>query len=44
MKIKTYSVQAKWIEGTKIETKIRDFKVNMDEPLELKGTNTLPIR
>jgi len=42
MKIKTYSVQAKWIEGTKIETKIRDFKVNMDEPLELKGTNTAP--
>lgn len=42
MKINTYSAQAKWIEGTKVETKIRDFKVNMDEPIELKGTNTAP--
>ncbi len=42
MKINTYSAQVRWLEGTKIETKIRDFKVKMDEPLELKGTNTAP--
>ncbi len=40
MKIRTYKAQTKWIEGFKTETEIRKFKVNIDEPLELKGTNT----
>ena len=42
MKIRTYKAQTKWIEGTKVETKIREFKVGIDEPLELRGTNTAP--
>ncbi len=32
MKIRTYKAQTKWIEGTKVETKIREFKVSIDEP------------
>jgi len=40
MKIRTYKAQTKWIEGFKTETEIRKFKVDIDEPLELKGTNT----
>jgi uncharacterized OsmC-like protein len=42
MKVRTYNAQTKWIEGTKVETKIRKFKVSIDEPLELRGTNTAP--
>lgn len=42
MKIRTYKAQTKWLKGTKAETKIREFKVIVDEPLELKGTNTAP--
>lgn len=42
MKIRTYKAQTKWIEGTKVETKIREFKVCIDEPVELRGTNTAP--
>jgi len=42
MKIRTYKAQTKWIEGFKTETEIRKFKVSIDEPLELKGTNTAP--
>ena len=42
MKIRTYKAQAKLIEGSKVETKIREFKVYIDEPLELRGTNTAP--
>jgi len=42
MKVRTYKAQTKWLEGTKAETKIREFKVIVDEPLELKGTNTAP--
>jgi len=42
MKIRTYSAKSEWIEGSKLETKIREFMVNTDEPLELKGTNTAP--
>lgn len=42
MKIRTYKAQTKWIEGTKVETKIREFKVCIDEPLEFRGTNTAP--
>jgi len=42
MKIRTYKAQTKWLEGTKAETKIREFKIIVDEPLELKGTNTAP--
>ncbi len=42
MKIRTYKAQTKWLEGTKTETKIGEFKVIVDEPLELKGTNTAP--
>lgn len=42
MKIRTYKTQTKWMEGTKVETKIREFTVSIDEPLELRGTNTAP--
>ncbi|GAG76500.1 unnamed protein product [marine sediment metagenome] len=42
MKMRTYKAQTKWIEGTKVETKIREFKVFIDEPLEFRGTNTAP--
>lgn len=42
MKIRTYKAQTKLIEGSKAETKIREFKVYIDEPLELRGTNTAP--
>ncbi len=42
MKIRTYKAQTKWIEDFKTETEIRKFKVSIDEPLELKGTNTAP--
>jgi uncharacterized OsmC-like protein len=42
MKIRTYKAETKWIEGSKTETKIRDFKISIDESLEFKGTNTAP--
>ena len=42
MKIRTYKARTKWLEGFKTETEIRKFKVGIDEPLELKGTNTAP--
>ena len=42
MKTRTYKAQTNWIEGTKVETKIREFKVCIDEPLEFRGTNTAP--
>lgn len=42
MKIRTYKTQTKWMEGTKVEIKIREFTVSIDEPLELRGTNTAP--
>lgn len=42
MKIRIYKTQTKWMEGTKVETKIREFTVSIDEPLELRGTNTAP--
>ena len=42
MKMRTYKARTKWIEGTKVETKIREFKVCIDEPLEFRGTNTAP--
>ena len=42
MGIRTYKAQTKWIEGSKIETEIRGFKVRIDEPIEFKGTNTAP--
>jgi len=42
MKIKTYKAETKWEKGTVLETKVREFSIRMDEPLELKGTNTAP--
>jgi len=42
MNIRTYKATTKWIEGSKSETEIREFKVKIDEPLELRGTNTAP--
>jgi len=42
MKIHTYKAQTKLVEGNKTETKIREFKVYIDELLELRGTNTAP--
>ena len=42
MKMRSYKARTKWIKGTKLETEIREFKVSIDEPLELRGTNTAP--
>ena len=42
MNIRTYKAKTKWIEGNKAETEIREFKVRIDEPVELRGTNTAP--
>ncbi|KUK85662.1 MAG: hypothetical protein XE03_1948 [candidate division TA06 bacterium 34_109] len=44
MKVRIYNAQTKWLRGTKAETKIREFKVVIDKPLELRGTNIAPIR
>jgi uncharacterized OsmC-like protein len=42
MKIRTYKAKTKWLKGFKAETEIREFKIGIDEPLELRGTNTSP--
>ena len=42
MTIRTYKAEAKWLGGTKVKTRIREFKIDIDELLELKGTNTAP--
>jgi len=42
MVVRTYKAQTKWLGGTKAKTRIREFKIDIDEPLELKGTNTAP--
>ncbi|HEC93713.1 MAG TPA: OsmC family peroxiredoxin [Candidatus Atribacteria bacterium] len=42
MNIRTYKAKTKWIEGNKAETEIREFRVGIDEPVELRGTNTAP--
>lgn len=42
MVIRTYKAETKWLGGTKAKTRIREFKIDIDEPLELKGTNTAP--
>jgi len=40
MAVKIYKAQTKWLGGTKAKTRIREFEIGIDEPLELKGTNT----
>jgi len=42
MTVRTYKAQTKWLGGRKAMTAIREFKISIDEPLELKGTNTAP--
>jgi uncharacterized OsmC-like protein len=42
MTVRTYRAQTKWLGGSKAKTAIREFKIGIDEPLELKGTNTAP--
>jgi len=42
MKVRTYKAQTKWLKGFKAESEIREFKIGIDEPLELRGTNTAP--
>ncbi len=42
MGIRTYKAQTKWIEGSKIETEIRGFKIRIDEPIDLRGLILLP--
>jgi len=42
MKIRTYKAKTKWLKGFQAETEIREFKIGIDEPLELRGTNTSP--
>lgn len=39
---KIFTVETKWLGGTASESKIGDFSVKADEPLELGGTNTAP--
>ncbi len=39
---KTFTVETKWLGGTASESKIEEFTVRADEPLELGGTNTAP--
>jgi len=42
MAVRTYKAETKWLGGYKAKTAIREFKIDIDEPLELKGTNTAP--
>jgi len=42
MAVRTYKAKTKWLGGTKAKAWIREFKIDIDEPLELKGTNTAP--
>lgn len=39
---KTFTVETKWLGGTASESKIGEFTVRADEPIELGGTNTAP--
>jgi len=40
--VKTLKAQAKWIQGTKLESETRRFKLIIDKPLEENGTNLGP--
>jgi len=40
--INTLKAQAKWIQGTKVESETRGFNIIIDKPLEEKGTNLGP--
>lgn len=42
MKIRTYKAQTKWIEGTKVETEIREFKVGIDRTIRIKRNKYRP--
>ena len=39
---KILKAQAKWIQGTKVESETRGFKLTIDKPLEENGTNLGP--
>jgi len=40
--VKTLKAQVKWIQGTKLESESRRFKIIIDKPLEENGTNLGP--
>lgn len=40
--VKTLKAQAKWIQGTKLESKTRRFKLTIDKPLKENGTDLGP--
>jgi len=39
---KILKAEAKWIQGTKVESETRGFKLTIDKPLEENGTNLGP--
>jgi len=40
--VKTLKAQVKWIQGTKLESETRRFKLTIDKPLKENGTNLGP--
>jgi len=40
--IKTLKAQAKWVQGTEVESETRSFKLTIHKPLEENGTNLGP--
>lgn len=40
MPVATFKASSKWVEGLKVDTKVRDFLIRMDEPANLGGSDT----
>ncbi|MDY6846706.1 MAG: OsmC family protein [Chloroflexota bacterium] len=40
MAVATFKASSKWVEGFKVDTKVRDFSIRIDEPAELGGSDT----
>jgi len=40
MPVATFKASSKWVEGLKVDTKVRDFSIRMDEPANLGGSDT----
>lgn len=40
--VKTLKAQAKWIQGTEVESETRGFKLTIDKPLKENGTDLGP--
>ncbi len=40
MPVATFKASSKWVEGLKVDTKVRDFSIRMDEPTNLGGSDT----